>query len=133
VDLVVADAPCTGTGTWRRRPDAKWRLAPGALALRIAEQDAVLAGAAPLVRPGGRLAYATCSALPEEHEDRLSTFLAAHPDFAVENAGAAFAAVTGVACPESCLVPLAGGTLVRLTPATTGTDGFTVALLRRTD
>src|SRR5690606_25694303 len=130
-DLVLVDAPCTGTGTWRRRPDAKWRLAPGALDKRIAEQDAVLAEAAPLVRPGGTLAYVTCSVLPEENEDRLTAFLAGHSAFAVADASAAFASATGADCPAECRVALAGGTIVRLTPATAGTDGFTIALLRR--
>src|SRR5262245_54694902 len=65
IDLVLIDAPCTGTGTWRRNPDAKWRVRPGALAERIKEQAAVLDRAAALVRPGGRIAYVTCSLLAE--------------------------------------------------------------------
>ena len=64
MDLVFVDAPCTGSGTWRRHPDAKWRLTPDQLARRIAEQDAVLAAAAPFVKPGGRLIYVTCSLSP---------------------------------------------------------------------
>src|SRR5262249_10401353 len=67
MDLVFVDAPCSGSGVWRRRPDAKWRLTPEALAQRVEEQQAVLAAAAPLVKPGGTLAYATCSVLPAEN------------------------------------------------------------------
>ena len=75
MDRVLVDAPCTGTGVWRRRPDAKWRLTPEALEKRIAEQDAVLAEAAAFVRPGGVLAYATCSLLPAENGERIAAFL----------------------------------------------------------
>ena len=64
-DLVLIDAPCTGTGTWRRNPDAKWRMRPGALEMRMKEQAEVLDRAAALVKPGGRIAYVTCSVLPE--------------------------------------------------------------------
>ncbi|HEY2481221.1 MAG TPA: RsmB/NOP family class I SAM-dependent RNA methyltransferase, partial [Caulobacteraceae bacterium] len=71
MDLVFADAPCTGSGVWRRHPDAKWRLAPAQLAQRIVEQDAVLAAAGPYVKSGGRLIYVTCSLFAEENEDRL--------------------------------------------------------------
>ncbi len=77
MDLVFVDAPCTGSGTWRRHPDAKWRLTPQHLERRIAEQVAVLAGAAPFVKPGGRLIYVTCSLLAEENEDRVAAFVAA--------------------------------------------------------
>ena len=83
VDLVLIDAPCTGVGAWRRNPDAKWRVRPGALEQRIKAQDAVLDRAAALVRPGGRIAYITCSLLDEENGARVRAFLAGHPDFAV--------------------------------------------------
>ena len=73
-DLVLIDAPCTGIGAWRRNPDAKWRVRPGALEQRIKDQDEVLARAAPLVRPGGRIAYITCSLLAEENGDRVAPF-----------------------------------------------------------
>jgi 16S rRNA (cytosine967-C5)-methyltransferase len=121
MDLVFVDAPCTGSGTWRRHPDAKWRLSAEQLERRIAEQDAVLAAAAPFVKPGGRLVYVTCSLLAEENEDRVATFLAAHPDFAsapVELAGA-----------EHWRTP---DGFLRLTPRTAGTDGFFVAAVGRT-
>ena len=75
-DLVLIDASCTGTGAWRRRPDAKWRLKPANLAQRQAEQRAVLALGAPLVKPGGRLVYVTCSVLPEENGEQVAAFLA---------------------------------------------------------
>jgi len=121
MDLVFVDSPCTGSGTWRRHPDAKWRLTPQQLERRIAEQDAVLAGAAAFVKPGGRLIYVTCSLLAEENEDRVAAFVAAHPDFAAEP------------------VDLAGAErwrtadgFLRLTPRRAGTDGFFVATLRRT-
>ena len=87
VDLVLIDAPCTGIGAWRRNPDAKWRVRPGALEQRIKDQDEVLARAAPLVRQGGRIAYITCSLLAEENGDRVAAFLAAHAEFAVAGGG----------------------------------------------
>ena len=75
-DLVLIDAPCTGTGAWRRNPDAKWRIRPGALEQRIADQDQTLAAAARFVKPRGRILYVTCSLLREENEDRIAAFLA---------------------------------------------------------
>lgn len=119
-DCVVVDAPCTGTGTWRRNPDAKWRLRPGSLSVRQGEQAAVLDRAARLVKPGGRIVYITCSILPEENDDAVAAFLE-------RNAGFAVAALpTGT--PDAVL-PAAYG--LALTPHTTGTDGFYVASLRR--
>ncbi len=82
-DLVLIDAPCTGTGTWRRNPDAKWRMRPGALEVRLKDQVEVLDRAAALVKPGGRIAYITCSVLPPENGDQISSFLARHPEFSV--------------------------------------------------
>src|SRR5205085_627204 len=80
IDCVFVDAPCTGTGTWRRNPDAKWRLRPGALKERIGEQQVVLDRASALARPGGRVVYATCSVLAEENDDAVAAFLSRHPD-----------------------------------------------------
>jgi 16S rRNA (cytosine967-C5)-methyltransferase len=80
-DLVLIDAPCTGIGTWRRNPDAKWRMRPGALAVRLKEQAEVLDRAVPLVKPGGRIAYVTCSLLAEENGDQVRAFLARTPEF----------------------------------------------------
>lgn len=132
-DVVLVDAPCTGSGTWRRRPDAKWRLAPGALEIRCREQAAVLDHGARLVRPGGRLVYVTCSVLPEENEDRIAAFLGEHGDFRLADAPAVFEAVTGRPAPQATVVrPVAeGGAALRLTPGTTGTDGFFVAVIER--
>src|ERR1700754_2540555 len=81
--LVLIDAPCTGTGTWRRNPDAKWRIRRGALEVRLKAQTEVLDRAAPLVKPGGRIAYVTCSVLTEENGDQVRAFLARAPDFTV--------------------------------------------------
>ncbi|WP_181705538.1 RsmB/NOP family class I SAM-dependent RNA methyltransferase [Chthonobacter rhizosphaerae] len=133
MDLVLVDAPCTGSGTWRRRPDAKWRLAPGALDTRRQEQAHVLAEAARLVRPGGRLLYVTCSILPEENEDQVAAFLNAQPDFRLGDTAAAWTKVTGEPAVPGTVVTLEGqgGSAVRLTPATTGTDGFFSAILER--
>src|SRR5271165_521630 len=80
-DLVLIDAPCTGIGTWRRNPDAKWRMRPGALELRMREQADLLDRAATLVKPGGRIAYVTCSLLTEENDDQVRAFLARQPQF----------------------------------------------------
>src|SRR5436305_6332233 len=80
-DLVLIDAPCTGTGTWRRNPDAKWRMRPGALEIRIKDQIEVLDRAAALTRRGGRIAYITCSVLQEENSDQISAFITRHNDF----------------------------------------------------
>lgn len=127
-DLVLVDAPCTGAGTWRRNPDAKWRVRPGAVDQRVSDQDAVLREAARFVKRGGRIAYVTCSVLRVENEARVEAFLAAHPDFLpVDMAHAARqAGVPQLADRVSLLGPG-----LRLSPATTGTDGFYVALLAR--
>jgi 16S rRNA (cytosine967-C5)-methyltransferase len=137
MDAVLVDAPCTGTGTWRRRPDAKWRLTDRALAERVEEQRVVLAEAARYVKPGGRLIYVTCSLLPEEDGDQVEAFTAAHPEF-VALAGAdivAAAAATpsvGLADPAalaSAALLLPAGLV--LSPHRTGTDGFFVAVMRK--
>ena len=128
-DRVLVDAPCTGTGTWRRRPDAKWRLSPDNLAARVAEQDAVLREAARFVRPGGRLAYVTCSLLPEENGARIEAFLAEHPAFEPAPAGEERAALFA---PDAAAAPArADAASALLTPADTATDGFFFAALRR--
>lgn len=82
-DLVFVDAPCSGTGAWRRTPEGKWRLTPGDLPRFASVQDAILAEAAGHVRPGGTLVYATCSLLKRENEDRVAAFLAGHADWAL--------------------------------------------------
>ena len=83
-DLVLADAPCSGSGAWRRKPEGKWRATPGAIAAFPPLQDAILEAARAHVRPGGALAYATCSLLRAENEDRAAAFLARHPDWRLE-------------------------------------------------
>jgi 16S rRNA (cytosine967-C5)-methyltransferase len=128
IDRVLVDAPCTGTGVWRRRPDSKWRITPDALDRRTAEQDAVLRDAAAFVRPGGILAYATCSLLPAENGDRIAAFLQSHPEFQPVPTGEAWAAaLPDVAPPVAAL----GETSLLLSPRRSGTDGFFLALLRR--
>lgn len=119
MDVVLVDAPCTGSGTWRRSPDSKWRLRPNALAKRLEEQRQALALAAPLVKPGGRLAYVTCSVLPEENEDQIAAFVVAHPEF------------TATALPAVLAPAHARGLAVQMTPLLTGCDGFFVAALQR--
>jgi 16S rRNA (cytosine967-C5)-methyltransferase len=133
MDVVFVDAPCTGSGTWRRHPDAKWRLRPAQLERRQEEQDAVLAAAAPYLKPGGRLVYVTCSLLAEENEDRIAAFLADHPGFAPISALDQVAA-SGQASAEglSALAerqPPQG--FLRLTPLSAATDGFFVAVMER--
>lgn len=134
MDLVLVDAPCTGTGTWRRRPDAKWRLGPAALDMRMKEQDEVLAEAARHVRPGGRLVYVTCSILPDENEDRVEAFIRRHPDFDLIDPLARLGAKDpGTAAKLRPFVRLGErvAPVLRLSPATSGTDGFFVAVLAR--
>ena len=116
-DLVLIDAPCSGTGTWRRNPEARWRLTPGRLQRLRAMQAHVLAFGAPLVRPGGRLVYAVCSLLEEEGKEQIEAFLAAEPGWTAIN-------------PLSAGRPHGAGR--RLTPAHDGTDGFFIAALVRT-
>ena len=129
-DLVLIDAPCTGTGTWRRNPDAKWRIRPGSLAERLKEQAAVLERAAGLVKPGGRIAYITCSVLNEENGDQVRAFTAGHPDFSVEKPGDVAKALGERAYLFSRAVLISDDGLL-MTPRRTDTDGFFVSLLRR--
>src|SRR5262249_36581111 len=82
-DLLVIDAPCSGTGTWRRNPDAKWRMRPGALEVRLKDQAEVLDRAAALVKPGGRIAYITCSVLVPENGEQVRAFVERHGEFSV--------------------------------------------------
>jgi 16S rRNA (cytosine967-C5)-methyltransferase len=127
-DAVLVDAPCTGTGAWRRHPDAKWRLAPGALEQRLKGQTALLAKAARFVKPQGRLVYVTCSVLREENEDQIARFLAEHPDF---SAVPADEAAKQAGLPELARFASPHGAGIRLSPAASGADGFFVAALRR--
>ncbi|WP_316977559.1 RsmB/NOP family class I SAM-dependent RNA methyltransferase [Shumkonia mesophila] len=123
-DLALVDAPCSGSGVWRRHPAARAWLTPERLADLMARQCQALEAAAGLVRPGGRLVYATCSLLMEENEDRVGDFLAAHPDFQMVAVADAWATALAAPCPAT-------GPTLRLSPATTGTDGFFAAILER--
>lgn len=123
-DRVLVDAPCTGTGTWRRNPDARWRATTGQdLDALIALQARILASAARLVKPGGRLVYATCSLLTQENEDQVAAFLAAHPAFSVVPVSDAAPVPNVSAHPD----------YLSLTPARHDTDGFFAAVMVRQD
>ena len=129
MDLVLIDAPCTGSGVWRRRPDAKWRLSPQMLEARLQEQRTVLDEGAALVKPGGRLAYITCSVLPPENRDQVDAFLARQPEFRL----IPWPELWQQALPGVTPVPSADGSAETLlmTPHRHGTDGFFVAVLQR--
>jgi 16S rRNA (cytosine967-C5)-methyltransferase len=116
-DTVLVDAPCSGTGTWRRNPEARWRLTPERLDRLIVLQDRVLGLGATLVRPGGRMTYAVCSVLADEGRDRVARFIEHHPDWAIAD------------LPFSA--GRTDGTGRLLTPANDGTDGFFIASLIR--
>ena len=128
MDRVLVDAPCSGSGTWRRRPDTKWRLGEAALEKRLADQEAVLDRAARFVRPGGYIVYVTCSVLPQENEAQVDEFLARSPEFEAVSAGEAWEELFGVGGPKPWS---ADGMSLTMTPAATGTDGFFVAVLER--
>jgi 16S rRNA (cytosine967-C5)-methyltransferase len=130
VDLVLIDAPCTGSGSWRRNPDAKWRVRPGALAERLKQQAAALERAALLVKPGGRIAYVTCSVLAEENGVQVRAFLERHPDFAVVPPVEVTSALGERAFLFRRAVLLSPEGLL-MTPRRTDTDGFYVAVMRR--
>ncbi|MFM9849291.1 MAG: RsmB/NOP family class I SAM-dependent RNA methyltransferase [Hyphomicrobiaceae bacterium] len=129
-DVVLIDAPCTGSGVWRRRPDSKWRLKPQDVPERQSEQKDLLDLAAPLVKPGGRLVFVTCSILPEEGHDQIAAFLARHDAFTPILTKAAWheAGLPGEAPPSAN----GRGDSLLLTPARHDTDGFFIAILRRT-
>lgn len=127
-DVVFIDAPCSGTGAWRRRPDAKWRLKPANVEQRRKEQRAILDRAAPLTKPGGRLVYVTCSVLPEENEDQSTWFAANHPGFRALPWRGLWEDGVGSEPPESAGRGEHG---LLLTPAQHGTDGFYVAVFER--
>jgi 16S rRNA (cytosine967-C5)-methyltransferase len=126
-DRVLVDAPCTGTGTWRRNPDARLRLTPADLAALLPKQAAILDEAAKLVRSGGRLVYATCSLLPEENEAQVSGFLDRHPAFRLRPLSEVGALPSGL--PDAAA--LGGGPFLQLTPRAHNTDGFFAAVLDR--
>lgn len=124
-DRVLVDAPCSGMGVWRRNPDARWRDVD--LAAFVDRQDRLLASAGRLVKPGGRLVYATCSLLAEENEARVDAFLATAPQMRALPVAEVWRHAVGTDCPASALT----GPYLRLTPARHGTDGFFAAVLER--
>jgi 16S rRNA (cytosine967-C5)-methyltransferase len=158
-DRVLIDAPCTGTGTWRRNPDAKWKLTPTDLEELTQVQRNILDSAWRLVKPGGRLIYATCSLLSEENEAQIEALLAAHADFKLVPVADVWKQALGtdlhsIVTPASEPGPIAGasaspsmdpgsqagmtnesvsggGAYLSLTPARNGTDGFFTAILER--
>jgi len=120
VDLVLVDAPCTGTGTFRRHPDARWRIKVSDIAVMASAQRAILRSAATVVRPGGLLVYSTCSLEPEENDEQIGRFLVEHPDFRLDP-------------PPEGAVPaqVLDAGLLRVVPHRHGTDGAFAARLRR--
>jgi 16S rRNA (cytosine967-C5)-methyltransferase len=124
-DVVLVDAPCTSSGTWRRNPDLRWRRPGPTMDEIIALQTQILDKFQKAVKPGGRLVYATCSLFREENEHQMEGFLARHPDFEIVPITEAWAnAGLGDNCPCE-------GNFMRLTPRQSGTDGFFAAILQR--
>ena len=122
-DIVLIDSPCSGTGTWRRQPELRWRVTPDGLAALTGLQDNLLEQGAPFVAAGGRLVYATCSLLPCENEDRIEHFLSRHAEFVVMPASAVW--------PEGTAPPPGLDRFFKATPLQTGTDGFFTSILQR--
>lgn len=120
IDRVLVDAPCSGLGTLRRNPDLKWRQSPQSIEELKRKQAAILSSAANLLKPGGRLIYATCSFLPEENQEIVENFLTSHPRFMLLN------------CAELMVqqkIPLDTGVFLQLSPRLHNTDGFFAAVL----
>jgi 16S rRNA (cytosine967-C5)-methyltransferase len=124
IDRVLVDAPCSGLGTLRRNPDLKWRQQPADVAELAAKQAAILRAASMLVKPGGRLVYATCSILPEENERVVEAFLAEHPGFRLVPA-------TEILAASRIELGAAGDAFLRLRPDVHGTDAFFAAAMER--
>ena len=127
-DLVLVDAPCTGSGTWRRNPDAKWRVRPGSLSPRITDQANVLDRAVALTRPGGRIVYITCSVLPQENDEAVAGLLARHKGWHKTDPRRMLASAGMAHLADALRVTTYG---LQMTPSRTGTDGFYVATLAR--
>lgn len=127
MDLVLLDAPCTGTGTWRRRPDAKWRLTDGQLERRVSEQKTVLNATFPYLKEGGHLVYITCSLLSSENDKQIKTFLEEHPDFHEVDMKVLWFNHFGEHAPKP-VFPSHG---LILSPASTDTDGFFISVLEK--
>jgi 16S rRNA (cytosine967-C5)-methyltransferase len=130
-DLVFVDAPCSGSGTWRRRPEDAWRLTPDEVEKLHALQVRILSQASLLVKPGGRLVYVTCSMLSRENEASIAAFEAAHPDFTPVAVATALSDAGLTPTAAETLAGKADGHRLRLSPASTHTDGFFVALYER--
>jgi 16S rRNA (cytosine967-C5)-methyltransferase len=130
MDLVLVDAPCTGTGVWRRHPDAKWRMRPGALEIRVKEQAKLLGEAARFAKPGGRIAYVTCSLLDAENGAQLRGFMTRDDGWSLVPAAELCRALgeRGIMLRK---VAVAGPEGLMLTPRRTNTDGFFISMLRR--
>ncbi len=118
-DAVLVDAPCSNLGVLRRNPDVKWRRQPADIPVAVERQRSILTAAATMVKPGGRLVYATCSLEPEENDELARAFLAAHADFQTDP-------------PPEFVLPLDPDGVLRCLPHRHGTDGFTAIRLRRT-
>jgi 16S rRNA (cytosine967-C5)-methyltransferase len=123
IDRVLVDAPCSGLGTLRRNPDLKWRQSPQSIAELVKKQMSILVAAAALVKPGGRLVYATCSLLPDENMDIITPFLTDHPEFRAIHCGDVLA---------QHHITLECGEFLELDPHRHNTDGFFAAALERT-
>jgi 16S rRNA (cytosine967-C5)-methyltransferase len=131
IDRVLVDAPCSGLGTLRRNPDLKWRQSPKSVAELTVKQTAILQSAARLVKPGGRLVYATCSVLPEENEAIAEAFGAANPDFTPMDAGTLLDDLKVEASAGLCAGGEDGRRYLRLWPHLHATDGFFAAVWNR--
>ncbi len=127
IDRVLVDAPCSGTGTWRRNPDARWVLQPNDIEELVTKQAQILDSVAALVKAGGKLIYATCSILPRENQHQIAAFLQRHPDYRIVPLSEAWREATGEALPAG----IEDGEGLRLNPGAHGTDGFFVCVLRR--
>jgi 16S rRNA (cytosine967-C5)-methyltransferase len=130
-DLVFVDAPCSGSGAWRRRPEDAWRLKADEIERLHALQLRILAQAAALVKPGGRLVYVTCSILTRENEAVADAFEAANSGFSPLPVADALASAALTDAARTRLAEAAAGGRLRLSPASTGTDGFFLALYER--
>jgi 16S rRNA (cytosine967-C5)-methyltransferase len=124
-DRVLVDAPCSGTGTWRRQPELRWRLTPERLESLRKTQASLLDDGARFTSPGGRLIYTTCSLLPSENEDQIAAFLARNPDFSIMRARALWPESVGTDPPHGL------SDFFKASPLKTATDGFFTAVLER--
>jgi 16S rRNA (cytosine967-C5)-methyltransferase len=127
IDRVLVDAPCSGLGTLRRNPDLKWRQSPQSVAEMTVKQAAILQSAARLLKPGGRLVYATCSILPQENEAIAAAFTEANKEFSPLPVGEILSGLNVEAAASLCSGPVTGQEYLRLWPHRHATDGFFAA------